>query len=113
MSDPRDGRTPRRAVALGYRRSEDPAPRVLARGNGRHAEAMLERAAEQGVPIERDEDLLTCLEPLDVGARIPPERYEAVARILAFVYRLNAGLRTGVDSSQADRAAAAERPRGA
>lgn len=82
----------RRAVALGYRRGQDDAPRVVAHGRGAVAARLLDVARSHGIPVRQDEDLLTCLEPLHVGERIPAESYEVVARILAFVYRLNAEL---------------------
>ncbi len=91
--DRRDEDRPRRAVALGYRRERDDAPRVLAHGRGAAAARLLDVARSHGIPVQQDEDLLTCLEPLRVGDRIPAESYEIVARILAFVYRLNAELR--------------------
>ena len=74
---------------MGYRRGFDAAPRVLAQGAGAVAEAILERAEEHGVPIERDPDLLQCLAPLQVGDAIPIEAYAAVAQVLAFLYRHN------------------------
>jgi flagellar biosynthesis protein len=82
-------RKPPRAVALGYDRDRDRAPRVLARGSGEIAQTILERAAEHGIPVERDPDLLACLEPLQVGHEIPVAAYTAVAHILAFLYAHN------------------------
>jgi flagellar biosynthesis protein len=79
------------AAALGYDRATDRAPRVLAAGGGDVAERILELAREHGVPIERDPDLLQCLQPLRVGAEIPVTAYVAVAQILAFLYRRNRG----------------------
>ncbi|MBK8979265.1 MAG: EscU/YscU/HrcU family type III secretion system export apparatus switch protein [Planctomycetes bacterium] len=79
----------RRAVALGYRRGSEAAPRVVAKGRGDVADRIVTRAAEHGVSIRRDVDLVACLECLDLGTEIPPQAFAAVAEILAFVYALN------------------------
>jgi flagellar biosynthesis protein len=91
MPEPRDPRTPsgKRAIALGYDRGKDHAPRVLARGGGDVADRIVEAAQQHGIPIERDPDLLQCLQPLSCGAEIPVAAFEAVAGILAFLYRKN------------------------
>jgi flagellar biosynthesis protein len=91
MPEPRDPRTPsgKRAIALGYDRGKDHAPRVLARGGGDVADRIVEAAQQHGIPIERDPDLLQCLQPLTCGAEIPVAAFEAVAGILAFLYRKN------------------------
>jgi flagellar biosynthesis protein len=81
--------TPTVAAALGYERDRDAAPRVLAHGAGEIAATILARAAEHGIPIERDPDLLACLAPLRIGREIPVAAYVAVAQLLAFLYRRN------------------------
>jgi len=63
---------------------------VLAKGGGEFARNIVEQAERHAVPIERDPDLLQCLAPLEVGAEIPAEAYVAVARVLAFLYSVNA-----------------------
>ncbi len=100
MSEPRDhDERSLQAVALGYQRGRDTAPRILAGGRAEIARRILERADEYGIPIERDPDLLECLAPLTIGSEIPPEAYAAVASILAFLYRLNGD---GLESSPRD-----------
>ncbi len=76
-------------MALGYDRGGDAAPRVLAKGGGDVAQNILDLASQHSIPIERDPDLLQCLQPLANGAEIPIAAYEAVARILAFLYQKN------------------------
>ena len=85
----RDDRRKLAAAALGYDRAEDAAPRVLAKGGGEIAKAILALADEHDVPVERDPDLLQCLGPLAAGDEIPVGAYEAVAVILAFLYGKN------------------------
>jgi flagellar biosynthesis protein len=87
------------AVALGYEPGRR-APEILARGAGLLAERILELAKAAGVPVRQDADLTEVLAGLDVGAEIPPELYEAVAEVLAFVYRMNEKYRQAVGSRQ-------------
>lgn len=82
--------TLRQAVALGYQHGM-PAPRVLAQGRGAVAEAMLEKAAELGIPTQTDAALVEFLMQLDLNAWIPPELYAAVAEVLAWAYQQGAG----------------------
>ncbi len=87
----RDDRRTRKAAALGYDRGRDGAPRVLARGGGDVAASIVAAAERHGIPIERDPDLLQCMGSLMIGDEIPVAAYEAVAQILAFLYRKNSG----------------------
>lgn len=80
-----------KAMALGYDRGRDAAPRILAKGGGDVAASIVAAAERHGVPVERDPDLLQCLQPLAMGQEIPVAAYEAVARILAFLYEQNRG----------------------
>jgi flagellar biosynthesis protein FlhB len=77
------------AVALRYRRGEDKAPRVVAKGQGLAAERIREVARENGVPIVRDVPLARLLHKrVKVGGAVPAETYKAVAAVLAFVWKL-------------------------
>jgi len=78
-----------KAVALSYDSDAGDAPRVVAKGAGYLAERILELAEEHGVEIYRDADLVEVLSKLDVDREIPEAMYQAVAEVLAFVYRLN------------------------
>lgn len=77
------------AVALGYEPGGRSAPEVLASGMGLMAERIIAQAKASGVPIHADSDLAQVLGSLSVGEQIPPDLYEAVAEVLAFVYRMN------------------------
>ena len=79
----------RRVVALRYDAEQDAAPRVVAKGQRKVAERILEVAHEHDIAIHEDPDLVTVLSSLDVGLEVPEELYQAVAEVLAFVYRLN------------------------
>jgi flagellar biosynthesis protein len=77
------------ASALTYD-TEDVAPRVVASGSGLLAERIIDVAEEHEVPIREDRVLAEALAALNVGDLIPPELYQVVAEVLAFVYRLDA-----------------------
>ncbi len=77
------------AVALKYKIHEDNAPKVAAKGRGVLARRIIEIAKEHGIPIRDDPDLVEVLLKLDLSEEIPPELYQIVAEILAFVYRMN------------------------
>lgn len=78
-----------RAVALLYDESSGNAPQVAASGRGQLARRILETAREAGIHVVEDPDLLEILAKVPVGAEIPAELYQAVAEILAFIYRAN------------------------
>lgn len=79
------------AIALRYNEAQDPAPRVVATGRGHIAEQILNIAFAEGVKVRKDADLAQLLSVLEVDSLIPLEAYTAVAEILAYVYRANAG----------------------
>jgi flagellar biosynthesis protein len=91
----RPGSTRPRAAALRYRPEapfQDAAPRLVAKGQGLLAERILELAKQHGVSVTKDPDLLAALEPLDVDKLIPPDLFQAVALLLAALYRANKSL---------------------
>jgi flagellar biosynthetic protein FlhB len=76
------------AVALKYERGKDKAPVVLAKGDNRFAQRIKAIAAEHGVPVVENKPVARVLFAMGkVGEVIPPELYQAVAEILAVVYR--------------------------
>jgi flagellar biosynthesis protein len=76
------------AIALGYDPQKDPAPRLLAAGQGVIAEQILALARQQGIPIRNDPLLAAALATVQLDTCIPPELYQVVAEVLAYVYRL-------------------------
>ncbi len=76
------------AVALKYERNVDAAPVVLAKGENRFARRIKEIAAQHEVPVVEDKPVARVLFAMGrVGESIPAELYQAVAGILAVVYR--------------------------
>ena len=64
-------------------------PVVLAKGEGRFAVRIKAIAAEHGVPMVENRPVARVLSVMraGLGEAIPPELYQAVAEILAVVYR--------------------------
>jgi flagellar biosynthetic protein FlhB len=76
------------AVALKYEPGKA-APRVVAKGSGLIAARIREEAEAKGVPMVRDVPLARALHAeCEIGHEIPVDRYDAVARVLAFVMAL-------------------------
>lgn len=78
------------AIALAYH-TGDSAPRVVAKGRGLIAQAIIERAREHGVYVHESEDLVGMLMQVELDEHIPPQLYLAVAELLAWLYRLERG----------------------
>lgn len=77
------------AVALQYEPNQGKAPVVIAKGADYLAFDIKERAKEYGIEIVENKPLARILYyNVEVGAEIPPELYQAVAEVLAFVYSL-------------------------
>lgn len=77
------------AVAVKYDNKQMAAPTVIAKGEGFVARKIIERAVEADVPIVEDAALVSALISLELGEEIPAELYEVVARVLAWVYKLD------------------------
>jgi flagellar biosynthetic protein FlhB len=76
------------AVALAYNRTDNAAPRVVAKGVDSMAERIRDVAREHAVPLVPNPPLARVLYRLDLDAEVPAEHYKAVAEIIAFVWRL-------------------------
>jgi flagellar biosynthetic protein FlhB len=77
------------AVALQYAPSTAKAPVVLAKGEDYLARKIKEKAKECSIEIVENKPLARALYyNVDVGGEVPPELYQAVAEVLAFVYRV-------------------------
>lgn len=78
------------AVALRYVAEKMTAPRVVAKGADYMALRIRQVAGQHGVPmVERKELARALYRTVEVGQEVPPEQYNAVAEILAYVYRLD------------------------
>ncbi|OON61057.1 flagellar biosynthetic protein FlhB [Massilia sp. KIM] len=92
MSEP--GQPRKNAVALAYG-AGDPAPRVVAKGQGLVAEQIMERAREAGVFVHESKELVSLLMQVDLDREIPPALYRAIAELLAWLYHIESARKTG------------------
>ncbi len=77
------------AVAVRYDTDEAPSPVVTAKGQDYLAQRIKEIARENRVEIVENKPLARMLyHNVEVGEQIPPELYEAVAQVLAYVYHI-------------------------
>lgn len=79
----------RLAIALAYKPGSPGAPRVLAKGRGKIAAKIREIARENRIPIRENKPLARSLfKQVRIGDEIPEHLFEAVAIILAEIFRL-------------------------
>ena len=58
---------------------------------GAIAEEIIRRARDSGVPIHESPELAAALMQFELDQQIPPALYVAIAEVLAWAYRLEAG----------------------
>lgn len=76
------------AVALAYDENAAAAPKVVAKGTDAVAARIRAVAEEAGVPLVSNPPLARALFKLELETEIPTEHYQAVAEIIAYVWRL-------------------------
>jgi len=77
------------AIALQYDSQTMSAPQVLAKGKRLLAQRIRQIALENDIPLVENKPLAQALyKAVDIGQEIPGNFYQAVAEILAYVYRL-------------------------
>ncbi len=77
------------AIALKYDENSGNAPIVIGKGADHIALKIKEIARENNVPIMENKELARIMyETIDIDREIPVELYNAVAEILAMVYKL-------------------------
>ena len=81
------------AVAIKYDPEEADAPVVIAKGEDHMAARIKEVAKENKIEIVENKPLARMLYAnVEIGEAVPPELYQAVAEVLAFVYHLQGKL---------------------
>ena len=81
------------AVALAYDRAKNAAPRVVAKGVDSMAARIREVALANRVPLVANPPLARVLHLVELDKEIPAEYFQAVAEIIAYVWRLNRSMR--------------------
>lgn len=74
----------RKAVALKYLEGSE-APLILAKGEGRTADIMLEEAEKEGIPVTEDKVLVDMLGLSSAGDIVPENTWQALAVIFSFI----------------------------
>jgi flagellar biosynthesis protein len=82
------------AVALAYG-SGDPAPKVVAKGQGLVADEIMRRAKDAGVFVHESKELVELLMGVDLDREIPPALYRAIAELLAWLYHIESAQKEG------------------
>jgi flagellar biosynthetic protein FlhB len=78
------------AVALEWNKDTMPAPMVTAKGADEVAQRIKAIAKESGVPIVENKPLARALyAEVEIGDIIPETYYQAIATVLAHVYKIN------------------------
>lgn len=78
------------AIAIKYDPHQGQAPKVLAKGQDLIAQQIKKIAKENDVPIVENKPLArTLYDMVEIGDIIPPDLYQAVAEVLAYVYQMN------------------------
>lgn len=77
------------ATALKYDPGTQRAPELIAKGKGVVAENIIEKAKEHDIHMYEDEKLSNQLYNLSIGDAVPPELYNVVAQVLAFIAKLD------------------------
>ena len=77
------------AVAIKYDSLSMDAPKLLAKGAGKIAQRIKDLAEEHDIPIMENRELARNLHSLvDIGQEIPPVLFQAVAEVLAYIYKI-------------------------
>jgi len=78
-----------KAVALKYEATQQHAPKVTAKGDGKTAQKIIEIAKENNIPIKEDKDLVEMLSKIELDKEVPQEMYKAVAEVFSFIYKIS------------------------
>jgi flagellar biosynthesis protein len=79
----------KKATAIKYNSETENAPKVIAKGKGYVADAILKRAKDANIPVYEDARLVEQLENLEIGTEIPPYLYDLVAQVLVFIAKMD------------------------
>ena len=77
----------KKAAALKYAKGAS-APMIAASGKGFLAKRILEIAEREKIPIVQNDSLAEFLTVQEIGAEVPEETWEVLAKIFAFVLKL-------------------------
>ena len=81
---------PSKAAALKYDPSQNRAPKVLASGKGKVADAIIAKAKEYDIPLFANEALVESLVGLEIESEVPQELYQAVVEVFVWLAKSDA-----------------------
>jgi len=94
MSDDVHHTRPKRSSAVALRSdANDAPPRVIAKGYGTLADAIIRTAQVHGLYVHAEPELVGLLQQVDLDAHIPPQLYTVVAELLAWLHGVEGELR--------------------
>ena len=79
-----------KAAALKYDSSQNRAPKILAKGKGKVAEAIIAKAKEYDIPLFANEVLVESLVGLEIESEIPESLYQAVVEVFVWLAKADA-----------------------
>lgn len=77
----------KKVVVLKYEENGVSAPKVVAKGKGKVAQSIMERAKEFDIPIFQNKALAESLLNLNLDEQIPPNLYKAVAEVFVWLMK--------------------------
>ena len=84
------------AVALSYQQGSKQAPRVVAKGADEVAARIRALAREHRIPLVANPPLTRILFQVPLDQEVPRDQFQAVAAVIAYIWRLNQKGRPGV-----------------
>ena len=99
-----DPRAPVRVAAALRYLGGNATPTVVAKGRGLVADEIVRRAGDHGVAIHVSDNLAAMLMQVDIDRAIPPQLFQAVAQLLAWLYRLEGRTGPRASTTEPDRA---------
>ena len=79
-----------KAAALKYDSSLHKAPKIVAKGKGAVAEAIVAKAKEYDIPLFANEALVETLVGLEIESEIPESLYQAVVELFVWLAKVDA-----------------------
>ncbi len=81
----------KKAAALAYEEYKDHAPRVVASGKGKIAEAIIAKANEYQIPLFCNAELVDSLVKMEINDNVPQELYQAVVDVFIWLQNVENG----------------------
>lgn len=77
----------KKAVAMQYKAYENNAPKIIAKGSGKIAQKILEKAKEYDINIFENAQLTEMLMNVEINEEIPAELYKSVVEVFIWLHK--------------------------